>query len=35
MKKLKDDTTDMLIMAKVNDLTICLESKLFFNLVDA
>jgi len=28
MKKLKDVTTDMLIMAKVNGLTICLESKL-------
>jgi hypothetical protein len=29
MKKLKDDTTDMLIMAKVRVLVICLESKLF------
>ncbi len=35
MKKLKDGTTDMLIMAKVNGLTICFDSKLFFNLVDA
>ena len=28
MKKLKDDTTDMLIMVKVNGLTICFDSKL-------